>query len=198
MKFKKLFYVAWLILGFFQLGDASGAAQLLSQEPSENNSSEVSTTAALPVRISRTFFEKQTTVETSYVSPAGNVAHYSEATWNENRDNMATPSTDGSPLAVFNDHVGCAEIKELPPMQLCFNIQDDVSSLTLTSNQMSLKGLDGGLNSIADLSCISSSHFLGAKKNGNSGFTVSYQLSPADGTRCKSAGGVLNLTMQAI
>jgi hypothetical protein len=193
-KSKRLFYIAWLIFGFLQLGDASGA-QLLSQEPSESNSSEISSQAALPVRISRTFFEKQTNVETSYIDNTGSVAHTSAVVWNENQTTTPpTPYGTEQPLAVFNDHVGCAEIKELPPMQLCFNIQDDVSSLTLASNQMSVDGL----SSVADLSCISDTHFIGAKKNGNSGFTVSYQLSSTESARCKNAGGVLNLTMQAI
>jgi hypothetical protein len=58
-KSKQLFYIIWLALGIFQLGDAAGA-QLLSQEPNENNSSEISPTASMPVRISRSFFEKQT------------------------------------------------------------------------------------------------------------------------------------------
>jgi hypothetical protein len=184
---KKVFYITWLVFGFLQLGDASGA-QLLSQEPTENHSSE---TSALPVRISRSFFEKQTSVETSYISSAGAQTHASLATWNENQ---GTPQKAVGALAVFNDHVGCAEIKELPPMQLCFDIQDDVSSLTLASGQMSVDGL----SSVADLSCISDTRFLGAKKNGNSGFTVSYQLSPTDDVRCKSEGGVLNLTINAV
>jgi hypothetical protein len=195
MTFKKVFYITWLVLGFFQLGDTSAGAQLLSQEPTENNSSEAVSTTQLPVRISRTFFAKQTTVETNYISLNGNTSHYSAATWNEDQ-NSPQPVLAGSekPIATFNDHVGCAEIKELPPMQLCFNIQDDVSSLTLASNQMSVDGL----NSVADLSCISSSHFLGAKKNGSAGFTVSYQLNPTADSRCKTSGGILNLTMRAI
>jgi hypothetical protein len=125
------------------------------------------------------------------VTSAGAQTHASLATWNENQ---GTPQKAVGALAVFNDHVGCAEIKELPPMQLCFDIQDDVSSLTLASGQMSVDGL----SSVADLSCISDTRFLGAKKNGNSGFTVSYQLSPTDDVRCKSEGGVLNLTINAV
>jgi hypothetical protein len=185
MAFKKIFYAAWLVFGIFQLGDASGA-EFFSQEPAENT-----------VRVARSFFERQTAVETIYARPTGNTAHFSRVAWNEERNSPPTVSAKSSgenPIAVFNDHVGCAEIRELPPMRLCFNIQDDVSSLTLASNQMSVDGLD----SIEDLSCISASHFLGAKKNDNSGFTVSYRLSPKASERCKSAGGVLNLTMRPI
>lgn len=199
-KSKRLFYITWLALGFtqfgqlWQLGDAAGA-ELLSQEPNENNSSEVSPAAPLPVRISRSFFEKQTGIQTDYITSSDNIAQTTPViwplTWNEIR-NQTTP--DSQAIATFDDHVGCAEIKELPPMRLCFNIQDDVSSLTLTSSQMSVDGL----SSVADLSCISDTHFIGAKKNGNSSFTVSYRLSPTDNSRCKNAGGVLNLTVQTI
>jgi hypothetical protein len=195
-KSKRLFYIAWLVFGFLQLGDASGA-QLLSQEPVENNSSEISQSpqALLPVRISRSFFEKQTKVETDYISPEGTIARTSAAIWNENQSE-AQPTTvqSESALAVFNDHVGCAEIKELPPMQLCFNIQDDVSSLTLASGQMSVDGL----SSVADLSCIADTRLIGAKKNGASSFTVSYQLSATNSARCGKAGGVLNFTVSSI
>ena len=98
------------------------------------------------------------------------------------------------PIASYDNHLGCAEITSISPLQLCFIIQSDVSSLTLSPDQMSL----AGLQSIVDTSCISQTKFVGASKKADSrGFTVQYQLIENSDPRCAGKGGTLVLSIQS-
>lgn len=201
---RKLFYVVWLVFGLFQLAlvrDSNAATVLQSASATQTDpNSEGNTntaTASMPVRISRSMFENSTLISNARFSGAGQPQQYSSGIhWNEASAPQAHPVNlvGSQPIASYDNHTGCAEFTNISPLQLCFIIQSDVSSLTLNADQMSL----AGLQSIVDTSCISQTKFVKSSKNGdNSGFTVQYQLLETADPRCTGKGGTLNLTVQS-
>jgi len=201
---KKLFYAVWLVFGLFQVAlvrDSNAATVLQSASAtqtdpnSEGNTS--SATASVPVRISRSLFDNSTLTSSAQFSGEGQPQQYSSSVhWDEASQPQAHPVNliGPQPIASYDNHTGCAEFTNISPLQLCFTIQSDVSSLTLNADQMSL----AGLQSIVDPSCISQTKFVKATKNSdNTGFTVQYQLQETADPRCTGKGGTLNLTVQS-
>jgi hypothetical protein len=158
-------------------------------------------TPSTPVRISRALFENASLTSTTLISPPTTEANATPQTfssninWNEDQTQAAPVNLIGpTPIASYDNHVGCAEFTNISPLQLCFTIQSDVSSLTLSADQMSL----AGLQSVVDTSCISQTKFVSATKNSdNSGFTVQYQMIQTSDPRCAGKGGTLNLTIHS-
>jgi hypothetical protein len=197
-------YLGWLVMGLLQLalvgcGEASGD-QLLSQGPTnstqESNNEAAGTMNHLPVRISRAIFEKP--VSAQYAISGQARSGSSNVYWDEEHpdDSIANAPVNAAgekPIAVFDNHTGCAEFTNVAPLQLCFTIQSDVSSLTLNADQMRLAGWE----SITDSGCISEAKFIKATKTDNHAFTVTYQLKEASDPRCAGQGGTLNLSVHS-
>jgi cytoskeletal protein RodZ len=154
-----------------------------------------------PVRISRALFENTTLTSTTQILPPAtevNATPQSLASsihWDEQQTQAAPVNLIGpTPIASYDNHVGCAEFTNISPLQLCFTIQSDVSSLTLSADQMSLTGLQ----SVVDTSCITQTKFVSATKNSdNSGFTVQYQMIESSDPRCAGKGGTLYLSIHS-
>jgi len=181
--------------------DSSAATVLQSASATQtdpNNEGNTSTSSTtIPVRISRSLFDNSTLTSSAQFSGDGQLQQLSSSVhWNETSQQQAHPVNliGPQPIASYDNHTGCAEFTNISPLQLCFTIQSDVSSLTLNADQMSL----AGLQAIVDTSCISQAKFVGAtKKSDNTGFTVQYQLQETADPRCTGKGGTLNLSVQS-
>ena len=214
----------WLVFGLFQVAlirDSSAAnsqilqssnaaqndpnAEANSSPSSSSSSGSASTTSgstpSTPVRISRAFFENATLTSTTQIAPPSTEVNASPQSlsstihWDEQQTEAAPVNLVGpTPIASYDNHIGCAEFTNISPLQLCFTIQSDVSSLTLNADQMSL----AGLQSVVDTSCITQTKFVSATKNSdNSGFTVQYQMIESSDPRCAGKGGTLNLSIHS-
>jgi hypothetical protein len=144
MRHRFLFHRIWLLLGLAQLALAAGchagaASDWLltstspSSEETQGSSEDPGSHEALPpARVSRAFFEKPL-VGTLH---DGNHAALSRVSWQES--SPAEPPTSGN-------HEGCAVFQDAGGAMVCFNVVNDVTSISLDPSSVDVQELcEGG------------------------------------------------------
>jgi hypothetical protein len=136
MRHRFLFHRIWLLLGLAQLalaaGCHAGAASDWLLSSTSPSSEETSPEALPPARVSRAFFEKPL-MGTLH---AGDQAVLSRVSWQESPP--AEPPTSGN-------HEGCAVFQDAGGAMVCFNVVNDVTSISLDPSSVDVQELcEGG------------------------------------------------------
>lgn len=184
----KSFHTSWLVLGLLQIGmffssNPFGSASLFSEKAAEGQE-KPATVSQIPVRISRTVFEKELSAR---VQTNSSEAQSSDVNWVENAAELP-PSIDPGqvPIAVEKDHIGCAEFTDLSPMRLCFLIQGDVDSVALKPNQAWLEGT----NAVLDPKCVQVLNLTDARRTAD-GFSLRFSVIPKSSAACQTQAATL-------
>lgn len=146
MDIQKVLYKFWLVLGFTQIlclsacqqnnpSTENGPESLLSNtEPASAHVQE----AAMPVRISRAFFESPV----QGIVQQNNDEYETTTTWHE--EPPTAPPPTGPVLGDFREHRGCAYYEKTNGIQLCFNVVPDVSSIGVNAKEVTVEGICDG------------------------------------------------------
>lgn len=226
---KKGFYQFWLAMGLLQtlafvgcsgasLGIAS-APPLLSSgpNPSSNSIAPNSESAGspqlensnsrpdfMPVRFSRSFFEKSLQAKVEIQSEGSSSPLYqadSSLSWEDRGPNG--PAPQGDYLADYRAHDQCATLHQASGAILCFTLEADVSTVSMTGELVKLTGFEAQSEqtlATKDNHCssaISGFEFLRASKT-NTSVTAIFKPHYESGTNCPENGETVAITLSSI
>jgi hypothetical protein len=193
---KRGIYGGWLMIGAVQLLGVAVSGNLwndsLFSEPPAEASERKEVPQTVTLRISRGLFERGLTAKIDLSNIEEKQSLTSSVRWNEYAEPLppALLEPGQTPLAIFDDHIGCAEFSDLAPMRVCFKIQSDVSSVALTSDQMWLEGP----GAVLDPKCLNVMNLVRADRS-DDGLLVMFQLIPKPTSSCASLAGTLTLSL---
>jgi hypothetical protein len=187
---RKYFYLSWLVLGTLQVLTASGCGQsasgadhLLSDDSHVSQSEERAGEAqAMPVRVSRAFFESPLKGE---LSLSGGSPEQGDVSWREfelENQGSAPAAGSGAVIADFHDTKGCATYAG--GVELCFKLMGDVSNVGLNEREMNTSGLGAWIDRQLGQPCPGAqwdARFLRAERDRqgqgiDGSFTVTYEV----------------------
>lgn len=206
--------VGCVVLGSFA-AVASGCGQSASASASSGPgaapgatalAAEVAPAAAMPVRISRAFFEKSVEGELRIVSSApGQGPVQTSVSWSESGpigDAPVATAETGAVLADFRDSRGCANLRDADGVEVCFKLMGDVSSVGLNAREMEATRLGGWVGRQVGQPCPGvewQTRFAGAERSpadGPQAFTVTFVAEPGS-LECAAEPVKAQITLRA-
>jgi|GEM_PF-3593261 len=181
----KAFHVSWLFLGFVQLAALSACGvpghsdALLQNTPESSRNSSSPTGSGISSRgttrysrLSLGFFDFPSTATLSLQSGGAEVYNNSSAvSWEIGPAQGAAPQSGAR--GDYRSHTGCESYAQFDGIQLCFQIQGDVSNVGLNSQEMGISGLASFISKNSDCTDSASDPvFVSAGSTGSSFETV--------------------------